>query len=208
MDYTLISGKTGASVCPSGVSERQPARLLVTRPEPGANSVTLNTNQLTLSSLRTVTSRPLNTSFPVAIEVYGAKGDRIRSSNLGTVTNTPIAAQATTIANLKPGESYYGTLRVSVGGGGARNVAISCFQMGPSLNYGQQGGFNLGTDPLGATGCYAIGGVRLGGGTGAVHACQCGARNSSGQWARTDSADGYEYILPATRRTALGCTTN
>ncbi len=80
--------------------------------------------------------------------------------------------------------------------------------MGPSLNYGQQGGFNLGTDPLGATGCFAIGGVRLGGGTGAVQACQCGARNSSGQWARTDSADGYEYILPAARRTELGCTTN
>ncbi len=80
--------------------------------------------------------------------------------------------------------------------------------MGPSLNYGQQEGFDLGTDPLGATGCFAIGGARLGGGMGAVRACQCGARNSSGQWARTDSADGYEYMLPADRRAALGCTTN
>ena len=97
---------------------------------------------------------------------------------------------------------------MGVGGGGASNIASSCFQMGPSLNYGQQPGFNLGSDPLGATGCFAIGGVRLGGGMNAVRACQCGARNSSGQWARTDSADGYEYMLPAARRTELGCTTN
>ncbi len=69
--------------------------------------------------------------------------------------------------------------------------------MGPRLDYGQQEGFDLGTDPLGATGCFAIGGVRLGGGIGAVRACQCGARNSSGQWAPTDSADGYEYMLHA-----------
>ncbi len=80
--------------------------------------------------------------------------------------------------------------------------------MAPSLSYGQQEGFDLGTDPLGATGCFAIGGVHLGGGMGAVRACQCGARNSSGRWARTDSAEGYEYILPAARRTELGCTTN
>ncbi len=74
-----------------------------------------------------------------------------------------------------------------MGGGGSQNLSRICFQMAPSLSYGQQEGFDLGTDPLGATGCFAIGGVRLGGGTGAVRACQCGARNGSGQWARTAS---------------------
>ncbi len=208
VDYIPIRGKTGSSACPSGVSERQPGRLRVTRPEPGATAVTLNTFQLTRSWLRTVTSRSLNTSFPVSIRIYDDEGNIFRAESLGTAANTPIAARATTIANLKPGESYHGDIWVGVGGGGSSNIARSCFQMGPRLDYGQQEGFDLGSDPLGATGCFAIGGVRLGGGENAVRACQCGARNSSGQWARTDSADGYEYILPAARRTALGCTTN
>ena len=207
VDYTFIHGKTGPSACPSGVSESQTARLRVTRPEPGKTAVTLNTNQLTLSWLRTVTSSPLSTSFPVVINVYNADGGLHTSEHLGTVTSTPIAARATTIENLEPGKSYRAEIRIRAGDR-RHNIAHTCVQMGPSLNYGQQPGFDLGKDPLRTTGCFAIGGVRLGGGINAVRACQCGARNSSGQWARTDSADGYEYISSPGYRTTLGCTTN
>ncbi len=209
VDYTPISGKTGGNACPSSVSESQTARFTVKRLEPGATSVEIEGHQYILSWLRTVTARPLNTSFTLRFEVNDGTGNRIATHNLGTATaDNDVERQTITVPNLKPGESYSASLWTTVGGGGSTNLSRKCFQMGPSLNYGQQGGFNLGTDPLGATGCFAIGGVRLGGGMNAVRACQCGARNSSGQWARTDSADGYEYILPDARRTELGCTTN
>ncbi len=49
VDYTLISGKTGGSACPSGVSELQTSRFTVTRPEPGATAVEIKGNQYLLS---------------------------------------------------------------------------------------------------------------------------------------------------------------
>ena len=209
VDYTPIGGKMGPGACPSGVSQMHTNRFTVTRPEPGATSVEIKGNQYLLSWLRIVTSKPLNTSFTLRLEVNDGRGNTIANNSLGTATaDNAIQRQTITVPNLKPGESYSASLWTTTGGGGSRNLSRICFQMGPSLNYGQQPGFNLGSDPLGATGCFAIGGVRLGGGVNAVRACQCGARNSSGQWARTDSADGYEYILPAARRTELGCTTN
>ena len=209
VDYTPIRGKMGNGFCPSGESQSQTGRFTVTRPEPGKTSVEIEGHQYLLSWLRLATSRPLNTSFTLRLEVNDGSGNRIATHNLGTATaDNGVQRQTITVPNLKPGESYSASLWTTVGGGGSANLSRICFQMGPSLNYGQQPGFNLGTDPLGATGCFAIGGVRQGGGMNAIRACQCGARNSSGQWARTDSADGYEYILPAARRTDLGCTTN
>jgi len=96
---------------------------------------------------------------------------------------------------------------------GAIVIASHCFQTPPDLNYVE----DLGTGTVGATGCFAIGGVRLGGGDAAIQACFCGARNRLGQWARTGTAEPgtnltddttYKWMLPSAERIRRGCTSN
>ncbi len=59
-----------------------------------------------------------------------------------------------------------------------------------------------------AGGCYAFADLNGPSHRKKVNACQCGARNGSGQWARTDADDGFTYISSPGYRTTLGCTTN
>jgi len=107
------------------------------------------------------------------------------------------------MVNLTLGERYSAHVLTT----GNTEIMVYCFQMPPNLNYVE----NLGTGAVGATGCFAIGGERLGGDA-AIRACFCGARNRLGQWVRTgtDLSDDstYKWMLPAAERTRRGCTTN
>ncbi len=89
-------------------------------------------------------------------------------------------------------------------------LATTCFRTGETpadlsrslahyddINHGGQAG-----------GCFAFADLKGRNHRRKVNACLCGARNSSGQRARTDSEAGYEYISSPGYRTTLGCTTN
>jgi len=76
---------------------------------------------------------------------------------------------------------------------------------------------DLGRDSLAATGCFALGGERLGGGPEAIRACFCGARNMNGKWARMGTVEPgttlsdtttHKWLLTSAERTRRGCTTN
>ncbi len=95
--------------------------------------------------------------------------------------------------------------------GDINNVLLTtCFRTGEtpadlSRPLGQYGDINHGDW---ASGCYAFADLKGPNYRKKVNACLCGARNSSDDWARTDSEAGYEYISSPGYRITLGCTTN
>jgi len=141
-------------------------------------------------------------------------GAPVHSTQIGITssTNISISLAAKSFGNLELGKRYAAAIEL-VGGSQSATYAVRCFQMAPTLNYIE----NLGTGEVGATGCFAIGGVKLGGGDAAIRACFCGARNRSGKWSRTGTVEPgtnlnddttYKWMLPAAERTRRGCTTN
>ncbi len=206
LDWSTLSAKTGSSACPLGVTEKRQTLISIDSIEPGARSVTLSNAALSQASLRTHTGYPAIFFFNVTVSLIGPDG-LVGPRGIGSTDGTTVVAQKrVTFANLKPGARYSARLNGVPSGRPAVAFAIACFQMPPDLN--THVSTNLGTNPLGASGCFAIGGVRWGGGNAAIQACLCGARNGAGKWARTNAGDGYNYILKAAERTRLGCTTN
>ncbi len=117
-----------------------------------------------------------------------------------------IAQQDTSFTDLKAGTRY--TAVISLGSDFSENVlARFCFKTEPDLSrpLGHYGDINHSGQ---AGGCYAFADLSGPSNRRKVQACLCGARNSSGQWARTDSGDGYSYIMDAGWRQSVGCTTN
>jgi len=147
-------------------------------------------------------------SFALEIQIDDSRGQRIgQNISLGTVdTNNPIGAQTVSSSgNLKAGERYTASLRATWSSTLEATIVRSCFEMPPDMNTPFSGPGSIG----GTSGCFAIGGVSLGGGKAAIQACLCGARHTTtGKWARTDVGDGYKYIMDAAERTRQGCTTN
>jgi len=150
----------------------------------------------------------------LAVFEDGKPSAAVFNTTIGTtsLTNPSISLSATQIPNLKIGKRYAANIRL-LGGGNSATYATRCFQMAPDLNYVE----NIGTGSLGATGCFAIGGERLGGGDAAIQACFCGARNRLGQWARTGTVEPgtnltddntYKWMLTSTERVRRGCTSN
>jgi len=210
VQWNTIGGKTGPSACPDGISENRATLLQLNAIQAGATSVTISNATLNLSSLRTwAGGNPGTVIGSVVLAVRDSDDIQVGRQNL-TLGN-PIAQQSTAISNLKTGQRY--VARIEVAPGSPTVVIEKCFQMPPNLNYVE----NLGTGTLGATGCFAIGEVALGGGEAAIRACFCGARNRLGKWARTGTVEPgtnlmddttYKWMLPATERTRQGCTTN
>jgi len=207
VNWEAIGGKTGPSTCPPGVTESRTTLMHFNAPSAGETSVTISNAATSRSSLGMWAGRPGTTSFKVALAVRDRNDTQVGRHNLGTITST-LSQQSKTFDNLKAGQRY--AARIEVAPANTSSVIVRCFQMPPDLNRAPAGGLTgLGSDPLGATGCFAIGGVRYGGGDAAIRACFCGARHTTtGKWARTDAEDGYEYMLDATERTNRGCTTN
>ncbi len=117
-------------------------------------------------------------------------------------TSTQIQQQKTTFTNLKKGTRYIAA--ISVGTDATLNIVSKvCFKTEPDLEITFGSGRAVGPGDSWSSGCFAFSKDRN-----QIQACLCGARNSSGSWARTDSEDGYEYIRDATWRQSVGCTTN
>ncbi len=129
--------------------------------------------------------------------------------SVGTVTgDTPLAPVTQTFSGLTSNTRHAADL---VAGAGFNNVLLTaCFRTGeipadlsrPLAHYDDINHGDM------ASGCYAftdLNGPNL---RKKINACQCGARNASGDWAQTDAEDGYEYISSPDYRTTLGCTTN
>jgi len=215
----LVNGKWGPDTCPSGHSENR-ANLfknggvgVVT-----ADTVTVNAAELTLQTLRSALGNPLATSVNVLFNLYKNGTANAKFKNLGVATaDTSIAASSFTFSGLESGTRYTAIFHAP----SVSNLpfATACFRTGyaaADMNRKPDGN-DLGRDPLGTSGCFAIGGERLGGGDAAIRACFCGARNRNGEWARTGTVEPgtnltddstYKWIMSSTERMNQGCTTN
>ncbi len=175
-----------------------------------ADRATVQTNySISLTNIRPIIpALAAQTSIPISIRVYQGNTNRAFES-IGTVTaDTPLAPVTRTFTGLQSNVRHAVDL---VAGSNVNNVlATTCFRTGETpadmsrpLDYHDD--INHGDW---ASGCFAFADRKGPNHRKKVIACFCGARNSSGDWARTDSADGFTYMLPDARRTELGCTTN
>ncbi len=171
------------------------------------DSARISTIALTVSSVRGYVGSNIGGGRAIYLNVKGPNGQTVGSqTTLGSVRTLPLAsvtAQTTTVRNLTPNTSY--TVEVLAA---TTVIGRSCFRTAvdlerPLAHYGDIN--HSGT----ASGCYAFVDLSDPSNRAKVQACQCGARNSSGQWARTDSTEGFEYIIKdADWRREVGCETN
>ncbi len=203
VDWSILNGTKGPDTCPPGQSERSPNVLLVGIP------LTSTSVAVTLGNVNPVFFQGISSS---ASNVYVSvlEDGKIRvgpSSNNYQVgkKNTAIASRNISIDGLKKGVRY--TVVLHVGSNPtiiANQAARACFKTEPDLEIPL--GSGRGGDGPGdswSSGCYAFSKD-----PNQIRACFCGARNSSGSWARTDAEDGYEYMMDAAWRQNVGCTTN
>ena len=184
------------------------ARIYVTGINLVAGSLTKNAVQL---STRTVNIQNVRVRIPgtnalQSANVYlsvlenGSK-EAIRQT-LGTAAvGTDVAADPKTFSNLKQNTRYTAVTHI---GDVTKIISRFCFKTAADLEIPL--GSGRGGDGPGdswSSGCYAFSKDRN-----QILACFCGARNSSGSWARTDAEDGYEYMMDAAWRNRVGCTTN
>ncbi len=213
VDYSLIQGIAGNRSCPSGTTQ---TRLNV------LDGTDIAENSITLRVRESITSFKVRnwagaggSAFGIYLVLKEKKtGTDARTLNLGNVNfPTPsIAAENRDVTGLKQ-FTHYAALLEARSGATRHVLARFCFRTAPTLNHVE----NLGTGTVGATGCFAIGGEKLGGGDAAIRACFCGARNRLGKWARTGTVEPgtdltddstYKWMLPSAERTRRGCTTN
>jgi len=214
----LLNGKWGNDTCPPGHAEDSGNYLRWTNAASvGTDSVTFSTLGFALGSLRRETNTLAATRINVILNLYKNGTSFSGYQNLGAATaGTPVAPSTFTLSGLDSNTRYTAILHPS---DDASPFAKACFRTGyadTNMNRKPDGN-DLGKDSLGATGCFALGGERLGGGDAAIRACLCGARNRLGQWARTGTVEPgtnltndvtYKWIMPSTERTRQGCTTN
>ncbi len=201
VDWSILNGTKGMNTCPQGQTETRTGLIMV------PDSFSSSSTQLSTASMQSAfftnifPGRVLNANVYLSLLEDGKT--RIGSpKNLGS-RSVGVPQQNTTFTNLKKATRY--TAVISVGSDFTANiVSKACFKTEPDLEIPH--GSGRGGDGPGdswSSGCYAFSKDRN-----QINACLCGARNSSGQWARTDSEDGYEYIRDAAWRNRVGCTTN
>ncbi len=200
VDWSIL-GDTGSSACPSGQSIRNGISLV-------GGTLTKNAVQLSIwtTSIQTVQlhipgARELQ-SATVYLSVLENGRKEASRQTLGTVeVGTDLQGSDKTFSNLKQNTRYTAVTHI----GDVTNVVSRfCFKTPADLEIplgSGRGGDGPG-DPF-SSGCYAFSKD-----PNQIRACFCGARNSSGSWARTDAEDGYEYMLDAAWRQNVGCTTN
>ncbi len=201
VDWSIL-GDTGSSSCPSGQSELNATIATVRAGSGKGDSVQISTTALTYASVGTYVGSDIGGGRTIYLQVKGPNGRPVGSRTLlGAVRILPaesVAAQSTTVSSLIPNTSY--TVEVTA----ARTlIGKSCFRTGFDLEIPFGSGRAVGPGDSWSSGCFAFSKDQN-----QIRACLCGARNSSGQWAHTDSEDGYEYIRDATWRSQVGCTTN
>jgi len=107
VDWTTLRGKTGANVCPSGVTQNRNNLIFFNTIQPGDTSVTVSTATLSLNSLRNWIGSPSATPIRLALWIY-ENGDKTKASpkSIGEVntTDTQLDQQTRSFSNLKIGE--------------------------------------------------------------------------------------------------------
>ncbi len=181
------------------------ATLFTVTSTPDKNSIGLGTSALTSNQVRGFIG---GGSFSkVALRVLESETNReVRSINLGEVNfpSPSIAAKTHNIAGLKQNRAYVTVLSAGNPDPKNRTFARLCFRTAADLEIPLGSGRgDAGPGDSFSSGCYAFSKD-----PNQIRACFCGARNSSGSWARTDAEDGYEYMLGAAWRQNVGCTTN
>ena len=204
VDYSFIDGASGASACPPGQTIRTGIYLVsgsLTK-----NAVELSTTTINISNAR-VRIPEVGQSATVHLSVLENGSKEASRQTLGIVAaGTDLVANLKTFSNLKQNRRYTAVTHI---GDVTKFLSRFCFKTAADLNINVA--HNLGAavnpgetgPPLRTSGCFAFSSDRS-----QIQACLCGARNASGEWARTDSEDGYEYIRDADLRQEMGCTTN
>ena len=199
-----IAGYAGPSACPPGQSEETS---FVTVGDITKNSAVISTAALSLAVIRSRLGNQALTAVTPFVNVKENGGNKLAGGTgvLRLVTvGQPTAPSATRkFASLKPNTRYTAIIH-SGNTNASKVIARSCFKTAVDMEIPFGSGRSVGPGDSWSSGCFAFGGTRN-----QVLACMCGARNASGQWARTDSQDGYEYIISDTNwRQRVGCTTN
>ncbi len=207
VDWSILGG-TGAGTCTS-LQEARAGRLTVSA-GPTKYSIGISWPERSIEALLTGLGFSIGTGFPVFLAVLENQPSPslANNRNLGTVTSTnPLAAGSHTFTGLKQNTPYVAVLyttRLFNSWKSNNALARLCFKTAADLEIPL--GSGRGGDGPGdswSSGCYAFSKD-----PNQIRACFCGARNSSGSWARTDAEDGYEYMLDAAWRQNVGCTTN
>jgi len=172
------------------------------------NRISWNRARIGLASTRIATKKPLDTSFIVTYSIHEGTTRR-QITTIGTVdtTNPFLGSLISDVLNTGLTSGKRHILAIRADGLPHSRLCFRTAYAGDDMNRKPENN-DLGRDSLAATGCFALGGERLGGGPEAIRACFCGARNMNGKWARTDSGNGYVYMLDADERMRWGCTTN
>ncbi len=143
-------------------------------------------------------------SVEVSLVVYEGSTRRA-TDRIGTVTvDSELQPFTRTYSGLKSNTRHAMDLVV----GSGNNVFLTVyFKTGPA-----PADMNKPRAPFGeySSGCFAIvDDPYAPGARDKIIACLCGARNADNdEWARTDTADGFTYIMANEWRTSQGCTTN
>ncbi len=201
VDYSFIDGASGASTCPPGQTIRNGISLVdgsLTK-----NAVRLSYSQVNFQNIRVlIPGTSTLQSATVYLSVLENGREEASRQTLGTAsTGTDTTGGAKTFSNLKQNRQYTAVTHI---GDVTKIISRFCFRTAADLEIPFMSG--RGGDGPGdswSSGCYAFSKD-----VNQIRACFCGARNSSGSWARTDAEDGYEYMMDATWRSQVGCTTN
>ncbi len=200
VDYSFIDGASGTSACPSGQAIRSGISLV--DGSLTTNAVQLSTWTVSIQSVRLIPGARELQSATVYLSVLENGSTEVSRQTLGTVeVGTDVVAAPKTFGNLKQNMQYTAVTHI---GDVTSVISRFCFKTAADLEI--PFGSGRGGDGPGdswSSGCYAFSKD-----PNQIRACFCGARNSSGSWARTDAEDGYEYMMDATWRTRVGCTTN
>ncbi len=199
VDWSIL-GDTGSSACPEGQS--QIVGLVIPNGSVKKHAVQFATPSISLGELRVALSNPSLQSAVVYLSVLKNGREEASRQTLGTaVAGTSIVAGTQNFSGLKQNTKYTGILHA---GNVSSPILRVCFKTAADLEIPL--GSGRGGDGPGdswSSGCYAFSKD-----PNQIRACFCGARNSSGSWARTDAEDGYEYMMDAAWRQSVGCTTN
>ncbi len=201
VDYSFIDGASGASTCPSGQTIRNGISLVdgtLTK-----NAVRLSYAQVNFQNIRVLIPGASELkSATVYLSVLENGSEEASRLTLGTAAvGTDVTSGARTFSNLKQNRRYTAVTHI---GDVTKIISRFCFKTAADLEIPL--GSGRGGDGPGdswSSGCYAFSKD-----VNQILACFCGARNSSGSWARTDAEDGYEYMMDAAWRNRVGCTTN
>ncbi len=199
MDWDIL-GKTGADACPSGHDIRAGIQIISGTLE--KNKVQLSTSPVDIGSVQNIPGSSALQSATVYLSVLENGMKEAGRQTLGiAAVGRDVMINLKTFENLRQNMRYTAVTHI---GDTTKIISRACFKTAADLEIPLGSGRGgAGPGDSFSSGCYAFSKD-----PNQIRACFCGARNSSGSWARTDAEDGYEYMMDAAWRQNVGCTTN